>query len=114
MKKDPTFDVGHAHNAYLNTFLDMGAVGLVLLLGFFVMQLREFRQLGRDASIAPLLQGVFQGAAVGVIVLFVQGLTDDRLTPTASQISLWFMIGMSIGASERLLRAPRRDARQDQ
>ncbi|MBK4739035.1 O-antigen ligase family protein [Noviherbaspirillum pedocola] len=114
MKKDPTFDVGHAHNAYLNTFLDMGAVGLVILLGFFILQLREFRQLGRDASIAPLLQGVFQGAAVAVIVLFVQGMTDDRLTPTASQISLWFVIGMSIGMSERLLRARRSDAKREQ
>jgi O-antigen ligase len=104
MRKDPSFHVGHAHSAYINTFLDMGLVGLILLPGFFVLQISEFRRLSTDNSVSPLLRGIFKGAAAGVVVYFIQGMTDDRFTPTASQITLWFLIGLSFGKSSELLR----------
>ena len=46
----------------------------------------------------------FAGAAVTIPLLFAQGISDDRFTPTVPQTLMWFSIGAALGYRERLRR----------
>src|SRR4051812_39177872 len=59
--------VTHPHNAYLQTILDMGLVGLGLLLAYYWHVYRNFRNLGGNAYLSPTLRGFYQGAVAGLI-----------------------------------------------
>jgi O-antigen ligase len=93
--------VTQAHNAYLETVLDMGIAGLILVCTYFVHLWKGFRALGADPSLSPTLRGFFQGAAAGLASLLVAGIVGSRLTPGAEQVFLWLAIGMMYGQRAR-------------
>lgn len=93
--------VGHPHNAYLGMLLDFGIVGAIFILAFFVFLFRFFRRLAADTE-GSIWEGYFLGASACVVLLAVQGLTDDRVTPTSAQVFLWLSVGVAIGVKARL------------
>jgi O-antigen ligase len=93
--------ITQAHNAYLETVLDMGMAGLILVCAYFVHLWKGFRALGVDPSLSPTLRGFFQGAAAGLASLLVAGIVGSRLTPGAEQVFLWLAIGMMYGQRAR-------------
>lgn len=88
--------VGHPHSAYLGVLLDFGLVGAFLILLFFRHMWRLFARLA-EHSPDPLWRGFFKGATACILLLLVQGITDDRFTPTFPQTFLWLAYGMAIG-----------------
>jgi O-antigen ligase len=88
---------GHAHNAFLNTVLDMGLLGLILLCAYFFHVWKGFRRLSIDPAIHPLLRGFYAGAAAGLVGFLMAGFFGSRLTPCTEQIFLWLAIGMMYG-----------------
>jgi len=52
---------------YLQAYTDMGVIGLVLLVAFWIYCWRHLRRLAKDARVKPELQGFFEGAAAGVL-----------------------------------------------
>ena len=88
--------VGHPHSAYLGVVLDSGLVGVVITAVFFWSMWVLFRRLMRVHP-EPLWQGVFEGGLVCMLILFFQGVTDDRFTPTYSQTALWLIYGLALG-----------------
>jgi hypothetical protein len=98
--------VGHPHSAYLGALLDLGVLGTIAILLFFRHMWGLFRQLGARAA-QPLWSGFFQGAAACILLLFVQGLTDDSFLPGRTQAYLWIGYGIGVGMAARLkARAP--------
>jgi O-antigen ligase len=93
--------VGHPHSAYLQAYLDMGAIGLVLLLAYFVTVWRGFRDLGSNAYLTPALRGFFQGATAGLLCFLVTGFAGSSLRPTSEFSYLWIAIGMMYGLRAR-------------
>lgn len=93
--------VTHPHNAYLRAVLDMGLVGLVLMLAYFTHVWRGFRRLYRDPTVAPLCRGLFEGAAVGLVAFLATGFVGSSLSPVPEQSFLWFAIGMMYGELAR-------------
>jgi hypothetical protein len=93
--------VTHPHEAYLETLLDMGIVGLVLLCAYFAHVWRGFRTLAEDLSLSSELRGFYLGAAAGLLALLASYLTDSSLRPRPDQIFLWFAIGMMYGRRRR-------------
>lgn len=93
--------VGHPHNAYLEALLDMGFVGLVLLLAYFAHVWRRLRQLGSSAYLSPSMRGFFQGAAAALIAFLVTGVAGSSLTPRPEHAFLWLAIGMMYGQLAR-------------
>jgi hypothetical protein len=89
--------VTHAHNAYLQTVLDMGFVGLTLLCLYFAHVWKGFRTLSRDASLTPTMRGFYRGAAAGLVSFLIAGTVGSALTPIAEQSFLWLAIGMMYG-----------------
>ena len=93
--------VGHPHNAYLQTLLDMGVVGLLLLLAFFGLLMRDFWRASRDKSLSPTLRGFFEGASIGLASFLIAGFAGSSLTPCAEQSFLWLAAGMLYGMRRR-------------
>ncbi len=92
-------DVAHPHNAYLGLLLDKGVIGFIWVMAFFVWAIHNALAASRQAAAAGdlLHRQVFLGAVVTIVLLFVQGVADDRFTPTMPQSFMWLAIGAAIG-----------------
>jgi len=101
MQIDAMLVVGHPHNAFLETLLDMGLIGLVLLLAYFLHVWRGFRELGSNAFLSPELRGFFQGATAGLLCFLVTGFFGSSLRPESEAVYLWMAIGMMYGLQAR-------------
>lgn len=94
MQRGQILLVTHPHNAYLQAVLDLGLIGLILLLSFFVIVWRQFRQFSRQPACEPVWRGFFAGAAAGLVSLLVAGWVGGSLLPSIEQTFLWFAIGL--------------------
>lgn len=93
--------VGHPHNAYLEALLDMGMIGLVLLLAYYWHVWKGFRALGSNAYLSPEMRGLFQGGCAGLLCFLVTGWTGSSLRPMPEFAYLWLTIGMMYGMLAR-------------
>ena len=96
--------VGHPHNAFLQAYTDMGVIGLVLLVLFWLYCWRHFRKLCRDNRLKPDLQGFFEGAAAGVLAFLAAGFAGASLAPVAAQGFMWLAVGVMFGVRFKLAR----------
>jgi O-antigen ligase len=101
MEAGAMLTVGHAHNAFLEAVLDMGIVGLGLLLAYFWHVWLGFRSLGSNAYLSAELRGFFQGATAGLLAFLVTGMAGSSLRPTGEFSYLWLAIGMMYGVLAR-------------
>lgn len=93
--------VGHPHNAFLEALLDMGVIGLGLLVAYYWHVWKGWRALGSNPYLTPLLRGFFQGACAAMIAFFVAGMTGGSLRPVTENAFLWIAIGMMYGLAVR-------------
>ena len=93
--------VGHPHNAYLEALLDMGLVGLALLLAFYWHVWKGFRALGSNPYLSPVTRGFFQGACAALIAFLIAGISGGSLRPSPENVLLWVAIGMMFGLAAR-------------
>src|SRR5439155_17661423 len=93
--------VTQAHNAYLETVLDMGIAGLILVCAYFAHVWKGFRALSVDPAVGPTLRGFYLGAAAGLAGYLVAGIAGSYLTPYVDQVFLWLAIGMMYGQLAR-------------
>jgi len=88
---------GQPHNAYLETVLDIGIAGLILVCAYFAQVWKGFRALSVDPSLSPSLRGFYQGAAAGLASFLIASIAGSSLTPVPEQVFLWLAIGMMYG-----------------
>ena len=93
--------VGHPHNAYLQAFMDMGLIGLALLVAYYWHVWKGFRALGSNAYLSPVMRGFFQGACAALVAFAVAGMTGGSLRPQPENVGLWIAIGMMYGLLAR-------------
>ena len=93
--------VGHPHNAYLQALLDMGLIGLALLVAYYWHVWRGFRALGSNAYLSPVMRGFFQGACAALIGYAVSCISGGSLRPQPENIFLWIAIGIMYGLLAR-------------
>ena len=101
MLSGQTLFVGHPHNAYLQAVLDMGLIGLVLLVAYYWTVWRGFRALGSNAYLSPMMRGFFQGACAALVAFAVAGMTGGSLRPQPENVPLWITIGIMYGLLAR-------------
>jgi O-antigen ligase len=94
--------VSHPHNAYLQAYLDMGIIGLLLLTAFWVYIWARCLRYGRDPRLPANLQGFFQGSAAAIVAFLVAGFAGSSLEPDAAQVFMWLAVGMMYGLAKRL------------
>ncbi len=95
------YEVTHPHNAYLEVLLDMGLLGLVLVIGYYVHVWKGFRALGNNAFLSPEMRGFYKGAAAGLLSFFVTGIAGSSFVPRPEYAFLWLAIGMMYGQFAR-------------
>jgi len=82
-----------SHNAFLDLMLEMGGVGLVMVVGYYVHLWTESRRLAAGES-DPLLRGALEGfffSAVGLVLVNVVG---ERITPEPHHFYFWLGVGI--------------------
>lgn len=99
-RKGRILQVGHPHSAYLGALLDFGVLGSFVILFFFAHMWRLFSNLAQHPP-EPIWRGFFRGAIACILLLMVQGMTDDRFTPTVPQTFLWLSYGIAMGLSAK-------------
>jgi O-antigen ligase len=92
---------GHPHNAYLEAVLDVGFIGLALMLLFYWHVWKGFRTLGSNAFLSPEMRGLFQGASAALITFVITGASGSSLRPEGEFCILWLAIGMMYGMLAR-------------
>jgi O-antigen ligase len=92
---------GHPHNAYLQALLDMGLIGLALLLAFYWHVWKGFRALGSNPYLSPEMRGFFQGACAALVAFAAAGMTGGSLRPQPDNVLLWIAIGIMYGLLAR-------------
>jgi O-antigen ligase len=102
MRFEEMMFVGHPHNAYFAVYLDLGLIGAVALIGFWLYSWYRFRRLARDDRITPELQGFFEGAAAGVVSFLIAGIAGSSLMPVPEQSFLWLALGVMWGVQRHL------------
>ena len=107
MRFDEMFMVSHPHNAYLQLYLDLGIIGTVLVIAFWLHALASFWRLTSDGRLRPEMQGFFEGAAVGLVSFMVTGIAGSSLLPTPEQSYLWLALGVMYGIRRHLAHVPR-------
>ncbi len=91
--------VGHPHSAYLAALLDVGIAGSMLIALFFAHAWRLLRRAARQAgaNAQGALAGFFSGGAACILLLLVQGLTDDSFMPSYTHVYFWLCYGAAVG-----------------
>jgi len=85
----------HPHNMYLQILLDIGLLGLALVLYFFYRVLRTLRRLSGDEGIDARMRAFFGGAWAALIGMLVLGFTGGNWFPKAEQSFLWMTLGLT-------------------
>jgi hypothetical protein len=101
MLTDAMLTVNHPHSAYLEALLDMGVIGLALMLAYFWHVWRGFRALGSNAFLSPEMRGYFQGATAALLFFLITGWVGSSFRPDAEFCFLWLAIGMMYGMFAR-------------
>jgi len=98
MRGGHMMQVTHPHSAWLQAVLDTGAIGLVLILCFWLGHVwRGLRKLARDPSLTPELSGFFEGAAAGLAGFVIANVAGSSFFPVPEQSFLWLAVGMMYG-----------------
>jgi O-antigen ligase len=97
MIADLIHNAGHPHNAYLQAYMDLGLVGLALLVAFWIYAWRSLRRLAADNRVPNDLQGFFEGAAAGLASFLIAGMAGSSLYPVPEQCFIWMALGMMWG-----------------
>jgi O-antigen ligase len=95
------WQVAHPHNAYLEAYMNMGLVGLVLLISFWIWMWRSFRRESREEANPLELRGMFEGAAAGLLAYLIAGMAGASLQPDVTQAFIWLAFGMMLGVTAK-------------
>jgi O-antigen ligase len=101
MRNGLMLEVTHPHNAYLEAMLDVGLIGLGLLLAYFAHVWKGLRRLGSNAFLAPEMRGFYQGATAALVSFLVTGFAGSSFAPSSEYSFLWIAIGMMYGQLAR-------------
>lgn len=94
--------IGHPHNIYLRTLMDLGILGLICMALFVWYAFRLFSYLCRNQSVDPLLRKYFLGSAIGLMGYLTFGLSGGNASPTIEQWFLWVALGVGIGCKRQI------------
>jgi len=91
----PDTDIGHAHNVFLQTALDLGIPGLVAYLALLMTSLALCWRVAREGE--GFVRAVALGLAGGLIALHTYGLTDAMALGSKPAVAFWYALGL-VGA----------------
>lgn len=95
-------DIGHAHNIFLQTALDVGLPGLAVYLALlFAAGIWGLRVARRDATLRPVSLGLL----AGLLAVHIFGLADALALGSKPGILFWYSLGL-LAAMSNMIRRP--------
>lgn len=91
------FLLAMAHNAFLDLMLEMGGVGLVLVVGYYVHLWSASRRLAAGEP-DPLLRGALEGVSLSVFGLLLVNVVGERITPEPHHFYFWLGVGIFLAS----------------
>lgn len=88
---NPTYDIAHAHNIFLQTALDVGLPGLIVYLALLLL---AFGLAGRWRGVMGTLRPFALGLLAGFAALHIYGLTDALALGSKTGLSFWVALGL--------------------
>jgi putative inorganic carbon (hco3(-)) transporter len=88
---NPTYDIAHAHNIFLQTALDVGLPGLIAYLSMVGLALQQGCQAARRSVV---LRPTALGLVAGLVALHIFGLADALALGSKSALIFWVMLGL--------------------
>lgn len=88
--------VGHPHNLYLRALLDMGFIGLGLIVLFYIKVFGHFKKLSNRVDIDPLFRAAFKGIMYGFAGFLIAGMVGHNYVTDQTQTYLWLMFGVGM------------------
>jgi O-antigen ligase len=88
------YDAAHPHNMYLMAALDVGLLGLGLILYLYWRIYSSLRKLARHPDVHPRLRAFFDGVSVAFICFLIIGMTNGAWYPVPEQTYMWFAFGL--------------------
>lgn len=105
---NPDYDIGHAHNIFLQTALDVGLPGLIIYLALLLVSgLIGWQIASASTAFRPLALGLI----AGFIALHIFGLADALSLGAKPGLIFWLAIGLLTGMNRVV--ADNRSARID-
>jgi len=88
---NPTYDIAHAHDIFLQTALDVGLPGLIVYLALLLLAFwLGWQAARRDDALRPFALGLLAGLAA----LHIYGLTDALALGSKTGLSFWLALGL--------------------
>lgn len=107
MKSGSILVVGHPHNAFLKSLLDMGFLGTTLVFIFGWRVWKRMQHFSREPLLEPQLRNFFAGASAALVGFTLAGISGSSFDPVVDQVFLWFAIGLMYGLGMKLELAKR-------
>ena len=98
------YRTGHAHNMYLDCLLDIGLIGLMFFLGFFLFYLMRCLTHVKKLNLLIEDQEMLYGVIVSIICFLIAGMTGRSFFPELSNYPIWLVLAFGsvvIKLSER-------------
>ena len=89
----------HPHNLYLEILLDIGLVGLVMLLIFYKQFASALKAASERCQASPLVSAYLKGANASFIGYLASGFTNWHYTPVAENTLIWAGLGVALACS---------------
>jgi len=86
----------HPHNLYLEILLDMGFVGLLLLLGFYYRFLTSMNHAYKNPAISSEMSGFLKGGFWALITYHISAIANGHYMPVAENTLLWGCLAFAL------------------
>lgn len=105
----PNYDIGHAHNEFLQAALDLGIPGLIAFIGIYIgafwMLIDSWRRSGKpgenmrtvDQPAVILTNTLILGLGSGLAAHLIYGLTDAVALGAKPGLLYWMLLGLIVG-----------------
>jgi putative inorganic carbon (HCO3(-)) transporter len=98
----PDFDIGHAHNQFLQVALDLGLPGLIAYLALVGIALGMVWHVARSSGVAGgSRQGLALGLVGALVAFHVYGLTDAVALGAKPSVAFWLVLALAAAVWER-------------
>lgn len=87
--------VSHAHNAYLNTILDAGILGMIFFVAVILYYLFQFYQASKKSE-SPFRKLMLRCICISIVLYMARGMSGGFFLPCLTNMYLWAILAFGV------------------